>query len=408
MGLASFKHSSFIARNTLKKKIVIVCDGTLQSQPRVLTQIKALKDNFNIELFGNNSTLPYKFYALFTPQPIPKVTFHLNWIAIIRKPISAFVKLYIRLKQNKNSKNELLSKLQNAKILTEIKPSLVIAHGLNELDWVVDELKKNNIPFIINMHEYYPLEFEDTKYWLQNIKPRYEKLLRLYASQANAYFVVCNSIIKKYETEFGLKNQILIRNTKPFFDIEPIFNNAKEIRMIHHGICNASRHLELTIEVLKFLPEHYKLDLMLVPDTMVYPQLIELAKNDSRIRFIAPVETKNIIPFINSYDIGLFLLPPVNFNYLNALPNKLFEFIQARLATVVSPNPEMKAIVEEYDLGLVSKDYTPEEFAKTILSITKQDMIRFKHNANKAAVEINDESEQKKIFDTVNKILCVA
>lgn len=389
----------------MKKKIVIVCDGALQSQPRVLTQINALKGNFEIELFGNESTLPYKFYRLFKPQPIPIIKFHLNWIALIRKPISAFIKIYLQWKHNNNLKNELIRKQQNAKILSEIKPSLVIVHGLNELDWVANELKTNHIPFVLNMHEYYPLEFEDDKNWLQTTKPRYEKLLIQYASKASAYFVVCNAILKKYEAEFGFKNQVLVRNTKPFWDREPFYNTSTEIRMIHHGVCNASRHLERTIDVLKFLPNNYKLDLMLMPDTVVYPQLIELAKGDSRIRFIPTVATKDIVSFISAYDIGLFLLPPVNFNYLNALPNKLFEFVQARLAIVVSPNPEMKLLVDEYNMGAVSKDYSAEEFANAILSLPKEKINACKSNVHFAAKYLNDETEQKKITNVINQFV---
>ena len=52
-----------------------------------------------------------------------------------------------------------------------------------------------------------------------------------------------------------------------------------------------------------------------------------------------------IVDTIAEYDIGLFILSPINFNYYHALPNKLFEFIQARLAIAVSPSPEMARIV---------------------------------------------------------------
>ena len=48
----------------------------------------------------------------------------------------------------------------------------------------------------------------------------------------------------------------------------------------------------------------------------------------------------------NDYDVGLYLLPPTNFNQRYALPNKFFEFIQGRLAIAIGPSPEMAKLVE--------------------------------------------------------------
>ena len=153
---------------------------------------------------------------------------------------------------------------------------------------------------------------------------------------------------------------------------------------------------------MAFLPENYTLDLMLMPDDTYYLKLIELAKQNPRIRFLPVVPTTEIIPFLNSYDIGLFLLPPTNFNYLNALPNKLFEFIQARLAIVVSPNPEMKQLVKTYTIGEVSEDYTPQAFAKAIQLITPEKLIYYKENTIGITL---DETTSQAVKDVLIKML---
>jgi hypothetical protein len=93
----------------------------------------------------------------------------------------------------------------------------------------------------------------------------------------------------------------------------------------------------------------------------------------------------DIISFSNKYDIGLFYLEPVTFNYENALPNKLFEFIQARLAIAISPNPEMKAIVDKYNLGVVADNYSIENLAEKIKKLSRQDILAFKHKAHQCA-----------------------
>ena len=47
-------------------------------------------------------------------------------------------------------------------------------------------------------------------------------------------------------------------------------------------------------------------------------------------------EVATIVRTINQFDLGVYLLPPVNFNSAHALPNKFFEFIQARQEFLVA------------------------------------------------------------------------
>lgn len=359
---------------------------------------------YEIIVIGSSpGSLKYKFVKLSSVSPAPIIKFHYQFNAFFRKVLSAFVLSYLLFYRFVISiRKVLVSELNKIKLLPE-KPDLIILHGIEHLPWVYPVVEKLKCKIILNLHEYYPLEFEDDEQWLKTTKLYYDKLLKKYGKLVDAYFVVCESIISKYKKD-GLSNLYLVRNTKPFYELRPIVTNSDKLRMIHHGVCNSSRKIEFMIEVMKFLPENYYLDLMLVPDRVNYTNLINLAKDDHRIRFINPVITEDIPLFINNYDIGIFLLPPVNFNYLNALPNKLFEYIQGRLAIVVSPNPEMKKLVEDYSVGKASKDYTPKEFANTILSISKEELNQFKINSNKAAMILNDEKECRTIKDVIKNL----
>jgi hypothetical protein len=53
-----------------------------------------------------------------------------------------------------------------------------------------------------------------------------------------------------------------------------------------------------------------------------------------------------------------------------ASPNKLFEFIQARLPVVTTPNYEMKNLIQKYQLGVVAKDFSVSSFAQAIIECT--------------------------------------
>ena len=110
---------------------------------------------------------------------------------------------------------------------------------------------------------------------------------------------------------------------------------------------------------------------------------------------------------IRNYDMGIFLLPPVNFNYQNTLPNKLFDFIQARLGIAIGPTPEMAEIVRQYDIGVVGDNFTAQSLAKKLNQLTAIQIAGFKNNTAKAAKELNAETNAVKINKLVENVLAV-
>jgi hypothetical protein len=132
-------------------------------------------------------------------------------------------------------------------------------------------------------------------------------------------------------------------------------------------------------------------------DPDYYNYLLKLAKNNKNINFIEPVLFSEIIGTINNFDIGVYILKPESFNQKYALPNKFFEFIQARLAIAVGPSIEMVKIIDRYNLGVHSKDFTPKSLAKAISQLTPEQIMEYKQNADKYAKELSAEENMNKI-----------
>jgi hypothetical protein len=108
---------------------------------------------------------------------------------------------------------------------------------------------------------------------------------------------------------------------------------------------------------------------------------------------------------LNRYDIGVFLLPPTNFNYRYALPNKLFEFIQARLAVAIGPSPEMARLVRQYCCGVIADDFTPEALAASLNRLTGADIDRLKQASHAAAKELCFEKNAPILLKMVERVL---
>jgi hypothetical protein len=123
------------------------------------------------------------------------------------------------------------------------------------------------------------------------------------------------------------------------------------------------------------------------------------------IRIHPPVESTLVVQTMNRYDMGVFLLPPINFNYENTLPNKLFDFIQGRLAVAIGPTPEMAEIITKYENGVISKNFSPESLASVLNALSEDDVARMKRNSSKAALHFNAEKNKIKLQELVKSLV---
>jgi glycosyltransferase involved in cell wall biosynthesis len=286
---------------------------------------------------------------------------------------------------------------------------LIIANDIESLPlaFAIDPRAK----VLFDAHEYYPRHFEDKLSWRIFFQPFNIYLCKKYIPKVAAMMTVGTGLAREYQKNFGV-DPLIITNATWYYEIGPSPVSSNRIRMIHHGGAGASRRLELMIEMMHHLDDRFTLDLMLIipelssPKTKNYiHRLRSLADNNPRIRFLPAIKNSDVVSFINGYDLGVFLLPPVNFNYANTLPNKLFEFIQARLGVAIGPTPEMAQIVNEYKIGVVANDFTPESLALELNKLSAADVEKFKANASTPAKELCAEINKEKLLQLIQKIV---
>lgn len=273
---------------------------------------------------------------------------------------------------------------------------VIVSHDLDLLPLALKIKKEAKIVF--DAREYYPKNFEDRLFWRLIVKPFNEYLCRNYLKKVDRMITVSDGLAKEYFNEFGVNAQVVM-SLPDFENIMPSKIDPNKIRIIHHGNATPSRKLELMIEVMDYVDERFSLDLMLVfhRKKVYYKKLKKMVACRSNVRIIPPVKFENIIPFINQYDIGLFLVYPVNFNLKYVLPNKLFEFIQARLMVAIGPSIEMQKIVVKYDCGIVANDFSPMNLAKSLNQLDSEKILYFKNKSNKASSILNLDSNMKEI-----------
>jgi hypothetical protein len=291
-----------------------------------------------------------------------------------------------------------------------LAPDVIIANDWDGL-YLAVFLKTENrwqAKIYFDAHEYAPSEFDDLK-WRVLRRSLIIHALKECREYIDAMSTVCDGIAREYEKFFDFPfDSIAVITNAPAYQamLQPVVLCNDKIRLIHHGGAIRKRKLELMIKMMRYLdPRKYELTFMLVKtQEKYYNHLVNEARQLKNIYFIEPVETFKITETINKFDIGVYIFNEHGFNSLHALPNKFFEYIQARLAIAICPSVEMAGIVSQYDLGVCSKNFFPRSLAKSIMALSPDDIMKYKNNANKYARELSAESNLVKIRKIVDSL----
>lgn len=252
---------------------------------------------------------------------------------------------------------------------------------------------------LADMHEYAPKQSLPSLKWNLLSQPYYNWICRTLVARAAAVTTVSSGIVDEYRREFGFESTLVV-NATPYQDL-PVRPVDSPIRLVHSGGVAPQRRLDIMIRGVRESSADVTLDLYLMGgETPLLAELRRLAGDDPRIRFREPVPYDELVRTLNGYDVGLSIFPPTTFNLAWCLPNKFFDFIQARLGVIVGPSPEMKRFVDEYEVGLVLPDFEPASLAKALEQLTADGITEWKQASNRHVHELSGE-EQGKIWGRV-------
>jgi glycosyltransferase involved in cell wall biosynthesis len=288
------------------------------------------------------------------------------------------------------------------------RTDLLVANDLDTLPACYLASRVKGRPLVYDSHEYFTEVPEligrnfTRKVWTgieKRILPRIKFSSTVSLSVAEAYRGLYGIRMEVIRNLPGLESGVEGRTDLPGSDPRRI--------IIYQGALNVGRGLETMIEAMRFLGDFH---FQIFGDGDISVQLRMLAGEQGvgdRVEFMGRIPFRELKAFTRKASLGISLEEDRGLNYRYALPNKLFDYIQAGIPVLVSDLPEMRRIVLEYGIGRVVKDPAPEAIAEQVREMmdSHDQRMVWKKNLRKAAAELCWEKEEEKLLALYRRAL---
>lgn len=370
-----------------KKNLLILTYSYIEIDTRVNRQILTLAENYNITLLSYGKADGKNVEHI----ELPRKNFVNRIVVLLWLLLKNYEKSYWKSSENKFVKQiKLLNKFD-----------LIICNEIDTLPLAVSLFK--NCPIYLDLHEYAPLELENSLLWNIIYRKYKHYLCKKYLKYPKVISTVSKMIADKYQSEFEVKNIKVIKNT-PLYENLSVGLINHNIKLLFHGSASPERKLIKLIRILKRLDSRFTIDFYLYKQKVWYYYFVRIYSYFSQVQIHKPVPMESLSKNANSYDLGLIVYNNENFNVSAAMPNKLFEYIQGRIGVIVGTSSALKEFVEINKNGIYSEDEDLNDLAAKINALTIQDVIKYKKISNEIASQFCWEQEQKELQKCIRSV----
>ncbi|MGQ8335073.1 glycosyltransferase [Sunxiuqinia sp. A32] len=289
------------------------------------------------------------------------------------------------------------------------KADVLLSNDLDTLlaNYIASELR--NKPLVYDSHEYFTElpELVDRP----KVRKTWEQLEKKILPNIKYAYTVCESIANIYRQTYGTPFRV-VRNL-PLLDskatipddVKLKFGNKKII--LYQGALNVGRGLECAIQAMQHIENT---QLVIAGDGDIREKLQSLAqtlKLNEKVSFLGKIPLEKMKFITAQADLGLSIEEDMGLNYRFALPNKLFDYIQQEVPGMVSNLPEMKQIVEQYQIGMILEKHDPQVMATQFEQALNNSELRaqWKTNLKNASKELCWENEGKVVQDIFQPLI---
>jgi glycosyltransferase involved in cell wall biosynthesis len=374
------------------RKILCISFSPIHADSRVLRQIEVLRE------YGEVTTVGYG------PAPT-NVARHIEVperASSLPQTLVGVLKLALRMHRSV----ELTAPAEKS-VLEDVLSSgsfdLIVANDARALPLAF--AVPGTAPVLADMHEWAPEERSTIFVWRVLVGPYMLHLCKTYLPRAAAVISVSDGLAGLYAERFGVQTRV-VRNSADYRAAKPSPVDPYLIKLVHSGTADVERNILELIEAVDVLGHRFSLDLYLleVPGGHLQ-QIKKLAAVTPRVTVHDPVPPETLPTVLNKYDLGVFLYPLQTLSHLYHLPNKFFDFVQARLGLVFSPAPEIDSYIAKYGIGVITSDTTSESLVDALRDITPRDVVEYKKASDRAARELSSQPDRDVLHAVVSQLL---
>ncbi len=289
------------------------------------------------------------------------------------------------------------------------KVDLIFANDLDTLPaaFLAAKIRKKKI--IYDTHEY----FTETPELVHRPKVQavWQKIENFIFPKLQVIITVNDSIAELYKKKYN-KNLQVVRNIPPTY-IPSRLKTRKELDLPENkhililqgtGI-NKDRGAEEVLTAMQYLQNCI---LLIIGSGDVLPALQKITKElklENKVIFKTKMPFEELRQYTCNSDLGLAIDKDTNLNYHFSLPNKLFDYIHAGIPVLASDLPELKKIINRYDIGYFLQNHDPKNIAATIEYIFEnaERYKMLKSNTEKAREELCWENEEKNLLQIIQQ-----
>lgn len=281
------------------------------------------------------------------------------------------------------------------------KKDILLSNDLDTLipNFIISKLQRKKLVF--DSHELFSEVPELVNKPLR--KKFWQQLENYFIPKVKNCYTVCESIAAYYNKNYNTFFKV-VRNCpydKPNIKSSlPINTHEKKI-ILYQGAINLGRGLELMIDTMNYLDDFI---FIIIGNGDILEQLqqkvIKLKLND-KVFFLGKISPEKLHQITPNAYLGISLEEDLGLNYRFALPNKIFDYIQAEVPIITSNLPEMKNIVTNYNIGEIIKVREPKALAFQIQQMNTKLYTKNLKEAKKELVWKNEEQILISIFENL-------
>jgi len=188
-----------------------------------------------------------------------------------------------------------------------------------------------------------------------------------YIGRADAVITVAPTIARMLQEDYDLAGLPTVVMNIPAVGATParalrdvVGLGESDLLLVYSGGLDATRGVHTLVIALAQLPDAH-LALVSKAETVYTNELDQIAREggySDRLHFAPFVEPQNVVGYLSSADVGVHTIVSGPINHEVTLPNKVFEYMHARLPIVISDCKAMSNLVESLGVGkaFVSED----------------------------------------------------